>query len=130
MPFFGRSHFGFIALSGIVILAVFVAVARLTTPFGPLAYYPLAGLGFAALALGFWRLERRFGARALAAALSVICIYGAIRDHRVAERTGLLEFAAGFPVAIADGVLEWGVPFLVAVALSARAFRGRKGATP
>lgn len=89
-----------------------------TTPFGPLVYYAEAGLGFGALALLTVWLHRRFGLRSVLVLVIVLCIYGPLRDHRTADLTGLIEFRAGLGVVLADALLEWVIPYLVAVGIT------------
>lgn len=92
-----------------------------TTPFGPLVYYAEAGLGFALLALVFWRLHERFGRAALVGMIGAMCVYGPARDHLTDHLIGLIEFRSGAGVVMADAVFEWVVPFLVAVSLTSTA---------
>lgn len=88
-----------------------------TTSFGPLLYYVDAGLGFGALAIVLWRLERRFAWRAVVGVVGLVCVFGPIRDHYVADRTDLIEFRQGWSIVVADALFEWLLPFAIAAAV-------------
>jgi hypothetical protein len=88
--------------------------SEVTTAFGPLLYYPIAGFGCAALALILFWLRRR-GSSGLAF-LSFWAFYAPIRDCAVAKTTHLIEFHyhPWLVVVIADSLSGVVVPILVA----------------
>ena len=155
MPFFGRSQYGYLVVTTILLVVVFVAAARwtrdgrrvrasvsagslagavnvaldmiahhygwweyteATTSFGPLAYYVLAALGMASFALLGLRLRDRFGWRAIPLMAIALFGYGIVRDQRFADRFQLMAFDDTSFVKIMDGLFEYVIPFLVAIA--------------
>jgi hypothetical protein len=88
------------------------------TAHAPLWYYAGALLGVAAIALGLWRLARRFGPAGTAAGLGAAALLFPIRDYRVAATSGAIEFGGGAAPWLADGLAA----FLV-VALAAAVMR-------
>jgi hypothetical protein len=90
-----------------------------TTPFGPLLYYVLAGLGCGALALVARWLDRRYGARAVAIFVGALGVYAPMRDAATAATTHLIEFRYDpWPVVIvADALSSFVIPVLVAYAV-------------
>ena len=88
------------------------------TPFGPLSYYVLAAFGMASFALIGLRLRDRFGWRVIPLMAMALFGYGIVRDHRLADRFHLMTFDDTSLVKVMDGLFEWVVPFLVAVAIT------------
>lgn len=97
---------------------------EVTTPFGPIFYYLVAGFGCAALALIVRWLRRRGGTgRGFVAFWAA---YGPIRDYVVAKTTGLVVFSYDpWPlVVVADSLSGFVIPIAVAYACIV-AFDGR-----
>jgi hypothetical protein len=90
--------------------------SEVTTTFGPILYYPIAGFGCAALALILFWLRRR-GSSGLVF-LSFWAAYGPIRDCVVAKTTHLIEFhyRPWLVVVIADSLSGVVIPMMVAFA--------------
>jgi hypothetical protein len=119
-------------LAGAVNAATDAAAARagfwryteVTTPYGPLLYYVVAGYGCAALALIMRWLRRRGGSGL--GFLAFWALYAPIRDCGVAKTTGLIEFNYDpWPlVVVADSLSSILVPLLVAYGCIV-AFAGR-----
>ncbi|MDP9332867.1 MAG: hypothetical protein M3Q30_06120 [Actinomycetota bacterium] len=86
-----------------------------TTPFGPLVYYLIAGVGCGVFALIGWWLLHRFGWRGPLTFLGVFAIYGPIRDAIFAGTTGLIDFSYSPLVVVADSLFEYIIPMLIAL---------------
>ena len=79
------------------------------TPYGPLEFYVAIGLGIGALTLLIWRLERRFGRRALVGAVAFMAVYGPFRDYVGGQAIShVIEFGPG-PLPVVADMLAWAV---------------------
>ncbi len=105
-------------------VAGFWRYTEVTTPYGPIFYYVVAGYGCAALALILRWLRRRGGSGG--AFLAFWAVYAPIRDCAVAKTTGLVEFQYDpWPLVVAADSLSSIVAPLVAAYGCIVAFDGR-----